>query len=417
LIDEDSPTGAHLTWYANDTSGYKRHLQFFVESVPGPDVGWVLHSGVRVKSGQMLDFTEQYPYLKAGNLTFLPRENYCSTGRGTGHDVMIWYHAVAVEPGSDRIASVSDRQVQKVGVSCSRDKLRLAVPEGPLSLSAFSLRSAAGQYRHAENASVLTSASSEVDGYVLQVSGINITTLDVPGELINVTVSTTSGYLTFDKASWSYSTSPTHGRGSMGGGRISFWATPEDARTVLGSLTYQTYTPGPDEIIIQLDYGMNNNCTSTELATNGTDVTFVCQTLRQSIPVMAKPDPRAHPESRMLSGLHWQLLQLLVSMICYPVLFLAWARLEDSWTDEGTGADSGGRGHDDDADDEETVFDASEPLWIQHLCPETGEYYYENREDGMVTWMAPLHEPYVAWTEPATTLRDEDDSASGREML
>jgi hypothetical protein len=386
----------------------------------------VLQYGAPVKSGQMLDFTGPYPYENGVNLTFKPREDFCTSGRGSSRDVLIRYHAVALELGTDRIVSVSDRQIQKVEVVCSRDELHLAVPEGPFALSALSLRSSADRYRRSSNATGPNSEGSDADDYVLRLTGINITTVDVAGEPINVTVSTSAGFLTFDRSEWSHNGNPTQGRASMGRGTVSFWATPMNAQAILANLTYQTYSPGSDEIVIQLGYGEGSNCTSSDLMTDGSNSTPLCPTLRRSIPVTAEPDPRAQPESRMLSGLHWQLLQLLVSMICYPALFLAWARFKDSWTDETTDDDSGRGGVDD--DDEETVFEPSEPLWIQHRCPETGDYYYESREDGRVTWMAPLHEPYVAWTEPAAlcdeeevhgggNVSDDDDTASGGEML
>jgi hypothetical protein len=73
-----------------------------------------------------------------------------------------------------------------------------------------------------------------------------------------------------------------------------------------------------------------------------------------------------------------------------------------------------------DGDDDETVFDASDPVWIQYRCPDTGDYYYQNREDGSVTWMAPLGDSYVPWSNcdcfPSSEDSD-DDGASGEEIL
>jgi hypothetical protein len=391
-MDEDSHDESTLEWFANDTSDYKRDLQFFVESVPAPELGTLIYSGRPILSGQTMNFTLPYPYKASVSSAFHPASNYC-TGLERGRDVAIRFHVVALEHRSRRIVSVSDAQIQRIEVLCFRDELKLTVPPGPFSLSGLTLRSAAEASRRAKAAGS-ASTSGRVDDYQVAMTGIKVQTVDSPLDVVNVTVSTESGYLSFNRKDWQQAAVHSQGRGRFSSGSITFLASPVDLNRIFHNLTYQTFTPGNDSLAIRLEYG---NCAWLNRTVEFPSVpaSNSCQILSCTIPVVAEPDSHAGPKTRLLSGLHWQLLQLLVSMICFPALFLVVSRVEDKWSERSA---NGGDDAIMDGDDDETVFDASDPVWIQYRCPDTGDYYYQNREDGTVTWMAPLGDSYVPWS-------------------
>jgi hypothetical protein len=52
----------------------------------------------------------------------------------------------------------------------------------------------------------------------------------------------------------------------------------------------------------------------------------------------------------------------------------------------------------DDDDDHGTIADGEAPrVWVQYVS-EDGDYYYENTESGVVTWLAPVDERFIPWS-------------------
>src|SRR3569623_1451502 len=103
-----------------------------------------------------------------------------------------------------------------------------------------------------------SSATSQQTGqdskYTLRLIGIKATSFDAANDLVNVTVSTSRGYLTFDRRTWSLA-DPIHGRSAQRSGSLSFWASPFDVESIFANISYQCYTPGNDSIDIHLEYG------------------------------------------------------------------------------------------------------------------------------------------------------------------
>ena len=387
-VPENFVEGISFQWFGFDRSGYRRDLRFLVESVPESWAGsvHVNGTGTLVQSGDMLESVQLFPYDKGVSLSFVPAPNFC-TGRDIHTSTVIRFHAVALEHGSDRIASVSEPHDQKVVVTCTPDSVVWSAPPGPFDVTAMALPSAAA--RVSERKSLIWNSTNADNEYALRIPGIEFATPDTTHERILVSVRTGAGFLSFGQHGW-MRTDPVHGRSTQRGGNATFYISPVYLEEIFSNFTYQSHTPGLDSIDIQLEVG---NCTMSLPNSTWLTNSSTCQRVRKSIPIVIHADPHAQPTTRLIAGYYWQLLQLFLSMIGYPALFWMMTRLEDSlWIDE--------------EDDEETVFDANEPLWIQHCCLETGDYYYENRDDGTVTWLAPVGESYVPWKDG---LKDDEN--------
>lgn len=200
---------------------------------------------------------------------------------------------------------------------------------------------------------------------------IQINSGDWKGQKVMIVVSTISGYLSFNKNFWN-DVDPVFGRRSMASGNVTFRAYPDDLTKIFSNLHYGSFTPGQDSLDIELRYG---DCIAHD-RTSRTSQIPLCHTTRGSIPINVLKDPKKYKfTSRIVVGFPWQVV---LCVIGYPLLYVAVIFFVNNASDN--------------CDETATTMVSSTgyPLdrWIQHTADD-GMYYYENTEDGAVTWQAP----------------------------
>jgi hypothetical protein len=219
---------------------------------------------------------------------------------------------------------------------------------------------------------------------------VTLTSYDRRAVLARVTLSTGSGFLTFNDRYWNR-TEPIVGRQRMASHAVSFWAYPEDVTDILSNLHYQSYTTGIDRVNFEIQYG---NCTDTDVQQKqGSYRTPTCQVLRDSIPVtVLRDNARYDSKTKFVVGLPWQIL---FCLLAYPAVFLAIKYVQCSVS----------------VADDETVVEGSplDPVerFIQHE-DDNGMFYYEDTWDGSVRWDLPPGEDFVRFQDILVVVDDKE---------
>jgi len=383
-FEED--TVEELQWHGVDGSGYNRRIGFFVEKIPSPEVGLLVHPETLdpLQPGLTIDsFLNHSSGEGLAKLAFQPRENFChSTAYDMEYDAEVRFRAVAFV--NDAIVSVSDAVSQRITVACVLDVITMELPTTKLSVLETSLRRTTTDPCNGIN---FTAGSVMEDPETCQaaaiLTGVAVTSKDLKADRAQVTVSTNSGFLTFNSIYWNR-TEPLVGRQRMAASNVSLLAYPEDLTDILSRLHYQSYIAGTDYIHFDIQYG---NCTELELEQSLESFkTASCQAIRQSIQVtVVRDDDKYESETRIVVGFPWQII---FCLLVYPALYIAFTYLQCSFS----------------SDDNETVVEGSplEPVerFIQHE-DENGMFYYEDTLDGSVRWDLPPGEDFVRFEDLA----------------
>jgi hypothetical protein len=384
-VQEDSIATKNLRWSGNDTSGLNRRLSFFVESLPSTESGMLLdgETGQQIQRGTLLHQTLEYPYQDRALATFSPAPDYCNT-----HDwhtrEFVSFRAVAFAGKTERVVSISGEHEQTIEVQCLIDPLHIDIPKQLFVVKTQSLPILIDTpcYGHAfhHNAPNVSYCSD----HILVFGDIRVESSDRHVSEVSVSVATKLGYVTFNHEFWNNSL-PIYGRRSITQ-NVSFLIEPDKLTDVLSGLHYQTLTPGRDSIDIILRYGACSLASSSSSPFQHDE----CQIIQHTIVVNAlENQDRRYPFRRIGSEFPWQIL---ICWIVYPAIYYGCVRLDSRLNGDSEGEDSDER-----------------PRWIQHKS-DTGDYYYENTDDGTVTWLAPLNEHYIPWTVHVTA--DGSDGSS-----
>jgi hypothetical protein len=329
-----------------------------------------------------------YPYTDGAAVTFVPAKNYCNS-RGSDAAAVVSFRAVAFAQGTKTIVSVSDVYEQSMSVQCLADPLTLTAPTDELSVKARRLPTSIDTqcFGHTFDPALTDIAACHDDALVI--NDIQVQSRDSFTERVVVTVQAKIGYLTFNRHSWN-KTLPVSGRRSVSQ-RTVFMAYPEALTDIFANLQYQTFVPSLDTIEITLQY---RDCLSTNETTPQESMpTADCQVLHHAILVNSVgSSEKRFANGRIGSHFPWQIL---LCWLGYPAIYFCYVRLERQL--------KGGVNE----DDNDTVCDGVGPQWIQYMS-ESGDYYYENIEDGTVTWLAPVGELFVPWAPESTEAEAED---------
>jgi Bacterial Ig domain len=374
-IDEDSR--GILKWSGKDNSGYNRRIGFFVEKVPAPEVGVLLDQATNkpLKVGASVAAFNSYPYENGVQVAFQPTKNFCHGSEAElEYDAEIRFRVAAY--ADDVVVSVSDSISQMITVACVLDVMSMTVPVGFISALESSLERATSDPCY--GASFDGAAPGQSCEAAAIINGIMVTSIDRKANWVFVSVSTESGFLTFNKLYWNR-TEPVVGRRVLASGSVSFYAYPEDLTNIFSVLHFQSFSPGADSIDFEIQYG---SCSKFEVEqTPGSFNTSTCQVIRKSIAVEVLRDNNKYKsETRIVVGFPWQII---FCLLVYPALYIAVVYLEIAYTGD---------------DDEETVIEGSplEPVerFIQHE-DENGMFYYEDTLEGTVRWDLPAGDDFV----------------------
>lgn len=379
LIDEDAKR--NLLWRGLDSSGYNRRLGFFVDKVPSPEVGTLVDTTTNepLSVGKTVHAFSNFPYESGVFVSFQPAPNFChDRDAQLAYDAEIRFRVAAYV--GDAVVSVSDSVSQKIIVACVLDVISMSVPEALVTVFETSLDRTNSEPCHAAlfDAIVETTPCEAV----AIINGIASTSIDRKADRAFVTVSSKSGFLTFNGIYWNR-TEPVVGRRVLAAGRISFYAYPDDLSNILAGLRFQSHSAGNDSIDFELLYG---SCTTLEVGrTPGSFKTSSCQVIRRSIAVkILRDNDKYKSETRIVVGFPWHIL---FCLIVYPALYGAVFLLNSSIAGD---------------DDEDTIVEGSplEPVerFVQHEDA-NGMFYYEDTLDRTTRWDLPPGEDFVRGDE------------------
>lgn len=366
----------YLRWIAKDYIGSIREIQFLVEKIPSKEIGILLDPVTNniVQTGNMIrsqtNQTSDYHFV---DVYFRPPNNYCNSPHANGSILSsdIGIKAVAFAEDASTIVSVSDSILQKIQISCILDIVSFKVEPLTISIVESSLERIVNDlcFENISESTVPRNDNAFCDADVV-INGIDIQTNSVKSQEVLVTVSSEFGYITLNNESWTLA-EHVYGRRSMCFGNITFYSYPDDLDSILTNLQYTSFIPGNDTIAIKLRYG---DC----IKERNLHLTLPpCQTIRNTIAINIMRDPNKYKaKTKIVVGFPWQIT---LCIFGYPILYVTWVLLRTSTKtreDDATATMLG-------------TVDYPLEKWIQHEADD-GMYYYENTEDGTVTWKAPL---------------------------
>jgi hypothetical protein len=374
--------------HGSDVSGLRRKIGYFIESVPAEREGRLYESDDElVKAGTMLRTTEEYPYDNGGNIIFEPAPNYCTTH--PSQNVTIGYRIVALV--GERVTSSSSVMEMVFHVNCVIDPLVLNGPKKAFSIHTFEGLSDDPCSGYAFNESEIDADSCPSAAVI---SGIQVTSQDVHSAEALVSISANYGLLTLNRNFWN-SMTPVSDQEEVRT-TIIFYALPKNLNSILSYLHFQSDVPGTDAVRIAIHYG---NCTfdgsTLETTSSGSD----CQVLTHSITIEVREVSSISAESYIFGTFQWMPLP-------FTFLLLLFIKVKGKVKEKLTKPEVYEIEKDKDKLDKdeedpsvaqtlETDNSSMSCRWIQFYDAESGFYYYQNSEDGEVTWDPPLNEEFI----------------------
>jgi hypothetical protein len=391
-----SPTSFHLVedtiqsiaFHGRDASGLRRKIGYFIESVPADGEGRLYESDNElVKAGTMLSTSEEYPYDSGGNIIFQPAPNFCTTH--PSQNVTFGYRIVALV--GERVTSSSSVMKMVLHIDCVIDPLVLNGPEKVYSIQTFEgLRDdpCSGYVFNEREIDADSCPSAAI------ISGIEVASQDVHSEEALVSISTNYGQLTLNRNFWN-STTPVSDQEEVRP-TIIFYALPKNLNFILSYLHFQSDVPGKDTIRIAIHYG---NCTFDGSTVEKISRSPGCQILTHTIPVDVREFSSISAESYVFGTFQWMPLP-------FTFLLLLLIKVKGKAKEKLAKPEVYGVEKDKDKLDKveedpsvgqtlETEDSSMTCRWIQFYDAESGFYYYQNSEDGEVTWDPPLDEEFV----------------------
>jgi hypothetical protein len=385
---EDTIQGIEL--HGMDESSLRRQIGYFIESVPAESEGRLYESDNElVEAGSMLSASEEYPYENGVNITFQPAPNYCTIH--PSQNITIGYRVAALV--GERVISVSSTLEQVLHVKCVVDPLVLSGPEEGYSIQVFEGFRDDPCSGYAFNESEIDADSCPSAAII---SGIQVTSQDIQFEEALVSVSSNYGLLTLNRNFWN-SMTPVSDQEEVRP-TIVFYALPEHLNSILSYLHFQSDVPGEDVVRIAIYYG---NCTFDGSAVETIPSSKDCQFLTHTIPIQVRDISSISAESYVFGTFQWMPLPFtFVLLILMKVKGKAKEKLAKPEVDEAVKDTDKLDKSEEDPSVGQTLETEDSSMschcrWIQFYDAESGFYYYENTEDGEVTWDPPLDEEFI----------------------
>ena len=360
----------------------KRTIAFFMESVPPANEGLLLDSSnTTLQAGVMVAGLEDAPYVNGVNVTFEPAAGFCTTD--TLRNTTFSYRAVALV--GDRIVSISSVMTNTLRVQCILDPIILMLPDRKFDIQTFEGSLADPCSGYIFNASEVSPDSCPSAAII---SGIKVSYRNPHPELATVSIRVNNGLLTLNRNYWQ-DVFPISGQ-EEARSSIAFLALPENLNSIFSYLHYQSFVPGEDVVEIFIGYGSGCNVSNGNLMLNDTN----CQEAYGSIPILLKPNSLPSHQAYLFRNFQWIPLPFTMILLLF-IKVRGKTRRNVLREMEGCKPSSKPKGEERSVGstiDEDTSVSVR---WIQFYDAESGFYYYQNTDDGSVTWEPPLDEDFI----------------------
>lgn len=409
-----------------DESGLDRPIGYFFEALPQESHGTLLDE--RSKPIQINRLISPRAGAAGLNLTFQSSPSVCPDPVVATVTATFAYRVVALS-STNTVESVSSVMVHSIQVKCAIEPLRLSIDnETVYNIETFSNPPDDPCSGYMYNATNTTNCSSAAI-----ISSIKVVASKRPNnDRVLVSIEASEGFLTLDR-------NQRHRISAVGGPvemrqTIQFLALEKDLNEILSNLHYQTETPGSHTIQITA-----KSCQGEVFESKD------CHELTAFISIHAV-EPHVEAPEKLYTRFPWFSLSFILTML---FLFKSKGKMRetlDEWKDEHDGTYQWKEHHDastgyyfyESVEDGRVTWRAplhesilpsparfpngSQPVpvhpteyqWKEHFDVSTGCYYYENVEDGRVTWRAPLHESILPSPDrfPVHAAEENDDSQS-----
>ena len=340
--------------YGKDTSGLNRTFGYFFDSIPSLTEGKLEDfMGLPVQKGSILlseDITEGI------SVTFQPAVELCS--KAPYATISFSYRIIAFD-SNGRTSSASPVMEQVLQVECKADKLLMSTPQEKYTIHAFVAPMDDHCSGYMYNASKVGPESCPSAAII---SGIKVANGETHIEPVHVSITANQGLLTLDNNN----ALPIPRMRSS----IEFVTRVDKLDEALSGLHFQSDHVGADEIQIVIQYG---ECDKGE--------THKCYSTTLSIQIEVLSSPKVSGDT-VYGDFPWFPLPFSLSMLLLLKL-------------KGKAREKLGENEFDEEDDTGTSADTSNCRWIQYYDSDSGFYYYQNTEDGTVTWDPPLDEEFI----------------------
>jgi hypothetical protein len=235
-----------------------------------------------------------------------------------------------------------------------------------------------------------------------------VTSQDVHSEEALVSISANYGLLTLNRNFWN-SLTPVSDQEEVRP-TIIFYALPKNLNSILSYLHFQSDVPGEDAVRIAIHYG---NCSFDGSTLDTIPPGSYCQILTHTIPIEVREISSVSAESYVFRTFQWRPLPFTFLLLLFikvkgkvkekfakPEVYEVEKDKDELYKAE------------EDPSVEQTLETEGSSIscrWIQFYDAESGFYFYQNGEDGEVTWDPPLDEEFI----PA----EEEEEASTRGMV
>jgi hypothetical protein len=296
-----------------------------------------------------------------------------------------------------QLTSTSELVEKQIRVQCSVKPIALKVHDKSLNILAFGHR-----FDHPCSGYVFnfTAQSKQLCLDVAIVPNITVEGHGSQPESLFLTISSRDGLLSLNTELLD-DVQPIYDQEQMRN-KIRLLVPPNRVSAILSSILFQSEVEGRDEIHIVVEYGRCNHKVSTLLEQNFSESGPECYKEEIIIPVdVAGNDD--YPDELLFREFPWIPLPFALCMLIFLKLrgksreIMAKHNLEESRRQEEVTCDL-------------TSEQSRDVRWQQHYDTDSGFYYYQNLEDGEVTWDPPLGEQFIPSAEGHKSTRMEESS-------
>lgn len=371
--------GTFIPLMGVDKSGLNRTISFFIDSLPTK--GAIFDSeNKRVLTESILHSRESSTdKIVQVNLTYVPSVERCSGDASFKNDSFS-YLVVALDQ-DEQIMSVSNRTEQFILFECAVEPITLQATANKTTVEAFagSLDQPCSgySYKASEESRISCSESAIIsDFYVVENQKLS--------EPVLVSISSQHGLLTLNQ---NFLEDIVPLGDQVMRPNVRFLSKMDRLNDTLSSLHFQSEVVGEDAIRVVVEYGRCNHQAINLLDHDFSESGPGCMKAEKVLYVEVRPKRRVE-EELLFRDFQWIPLPFTLFMfMAFKLRGTArqmFLRYRDAKLHHG----------------EDSTLDLTNGIrWRQHYDSSTGHYFYEDLEDGGVTWEPPLEEEFIPSTE------------------
>jgi hypothetical protein len=315
------------------------------------------------------------------NLTFLPSPEACSSKDHLLTRDSFSFHVVSMGV-NQQIMSMSEATTILLKIHCSIEPLQLETDTNEISIAAFVQNMDDTCHGYVYN---FTEEAKQSCYKVVAVPLFRVHNILRQPERVLVSLSSKKGFVTLDQ-NLTDNYFPLIDQVVMRS-NIRFLSSPENLEVILSSVHFQSEAEGKDELKLVLEYGKCGHKEEYLLHHNFSESGPECFKTELLIPVDIQANQN-NSEELLYRDFPWIPIPFTLCMLLFIKLRGKARELLIM---------------DDDVTCDLTSKSSHEVMWKQYYDPCSGFYYYQNVEDGEITWEPPLHEGFLPWT------REEDN--------